>query len=317
VLTCMGLDFYFGKQKRVNSVSFTLDSAQIIGLFGHNGSGKSTLLKMIGGSLPIRIGKMRLFNENAVGKNHYLPSHLRYRLGVLFQGKSSDEKLSASDNLVYAAKLYGLNKSTIKDKVEETLSLANLLNRAHEPLKKLSGGMLRRLELYRTFLHHPKLLLLDEPCAGLDAIESRKFFTFLKNYVLETQASVLLSSHREEELLFCDRVIMMLDGTIIADQGPLKMFSKLKYLRCSLSLARQDLLKDAIFSKFFDLAHDEVQGEIRGKIFSSDLEDFLKNPLLRNGSIKRFSVEKPSFLDVYENLIETTGLNYEQVDASC
>src|SRR5690606_38856830 len=130
--------------------------------------------------LPISRGHLYFLGANAIAHNGYMRRDLREHIGVLFQTNSSDEKLSVLDNLIYSARLYGLNQARAHEQAQWALNQAALSERAHEPVKKLSVGMRRRLELFRCFLHRLKLVLLDEPTAGLDVAEIAKFFAFLK-----------------------------------------------------------------------------------------------------------------------------------------
>jgi ABC-2 type transport system ATP-binding protein len=301
MLECINLDFFYGSSQRLKRVSFKANSPSLIGLFGDNGSGKTTLLKILGGALPLSIGDVRMFNQGALNKEGYIRKELRHVIGFLFQTTSSDEKLSAFSNLFYSAQLMGINTANIEELVKKTLYLANLLDRAHEPLKKLSVGMRRRLELYRTFIHDPKIVLLDEPTAGLDVFESKRFFSFLKDYQKCTNALIIMSTHHPEDLLNLERVLLMKNGGIIADQSPHALISGLHYIRCSFSLNDKSVLKD--FSKeLFDIENDETNDVIRAKFSSNKLDGFLQDPILRNNSIKLFSMEKPNIADAYKDL---------------
>jgi ABC-2 type transport system ATP-binding protein len=301
VLECTNLEFFYATSHPLKSVSFNITEGSLVSLFGQNGSGKTTLLKMLGGSLPIRTGEFRLFDQCALDSSGYLRNDLRHLVGVLFQNTSSDEKLSAFHNLFYSVWLKGMSFSHIEESVQQALVFANLLDRAYEPVKKLSGGMRRRLELYRTFMHNPKLVLLDEPTTGLDLFESARFFLFLKNYVKRTNAVVIMSTHHPDDVLSTERVIMMRDGTIIADQSPHTLVLALNYMRCSFSLHDKNMLQD--FSDvLFDIEQGDAPGVIEAKVPIVKFEEFLSNPILRDNKIKAFSVEKPNLRDVYKDL---------------
>lgn len=307
MLECADLNYYYGSSHRLKGVSFGAASGSLLGLFGHNGCGKSTLLKMLGGSLPVKSGNVMFFKGVAIGNDGYVLFRFRKNMGVLFQDTSSDEKLSAFDNLVYGARLMGLSRSSEDDLVKKTLRLANLSERAHDQVKKLSGGMRRRLELYRTFLHRPKIVLLDEPTAGLDVLETARFFSFLKDYQRETGATVLLSTHRPDELMHCDRVIMLVEGRMKADRTPLDMLKDLDYLRCSFAVNEGVASVKLDDLGLFDMVFDDVESTLRAKIRVSDLDTLLSSPMLRRGALKRFSMEKPNLADAYEELCSVRG----------
>lgn len=306
MLECTGLDFYYGAAHRLKDVSFSAEPGALIGLFGRNGAGKTTLLKMLGGTLPIRSGQFRLFGKPAVDDQGYLRTDLRRDFAVLFQGTSSDEKLSAYYNLAYGARLMGVPSAKIDEVVRRTLTFADLADRAHEPIKKYSGGMRRRLELYRSFMHSPRVVLLDEPTAGLDVLESQKFFSFLKDYQKRNQAVVIMSTHRPEEAINSDRVIMMTDGVILADRSPNDLILELNYLCCSLAL-EENFDPRGLFSSIFDVVLDNREGMMRAKLPISELDAFLKSPCLRDQKIKAFAIEKPTIADAYHDLCRRMG----------
>lgn len=300
MLECADLSFSYQGVKRVDSVSLSAVSGCLLALYGHNGSGKSTLLKMLGGSLPVESGSVSVFQQPALLPNGYLNPSLRYHFGILFQGTSSDEKLSVLDNLLFPARLWGLDKKTAIERARWALSASSLEDRAQELVKKLSGGMRRRLELYRCFIHWPKIVLLDEPTAGLDGAEIKKFFAFLKNYQRETNATVIMASHHADELIFADHVVMMKDALIIANDTPSAMLAKLDYLRCSFLLAAGDVgaLKNL---PLFDW-EPQPDMSTTAKLRTSYLDKFLQDQVLRDVPFKSLSIERPSLADVYNDL---------------
>jgi ABC-type multidrug transport system ATPase subunit len=299
VLSCSDLQFSYGSKQRLNGVSFAAHAGEVVGFFGHNGSGKSTLLNMLSAVLPINHGSVHFLGCDAVGKDKFLKRELRRFFGVLFQGTSSDDKLCSVQNLNYYGRLMGIPQSEITSKVFAILMQAQLEHRADEPVKKLSGGMRRRLELYRTFLHQPKMLILDEPCAGLDAQESARFLLYLKQYQLQTNAAVIMASHDPAEILACDRVIMMSDGSVIADGTPKDMLKQLNYVRCTITVKDGDPV-DVGNMPWFDVDRDQCV--LKAKINSHAVADFLRHPFLLSPAVKGFAIENPSLADVYEGL---------------
>lgn len=302
MLTCADLNFAYQGVMRLKRVSLTVADNSLVALFGHNGSGKSTLLKLLGGSLPVQSGGVEVFQKPAIGRDGYLRTDMRHHFGLLFQGTSSDEKLSLMDNLIFSARLFGLSRENARERALWALAQASLSDRAREPVKKLSGGMRRRLELYRCFLHWPKIVLLDEPTAGLDSAEVAKFFDFLKAYLKETRASVIMASHHADELLFADLVCMMKDGEIIAQGTPNAMLAKLDYLRCVFQCAHEDSssLRELPLYDWQTQADDSISAKLR----TSALDALLKNPILRDAPFKSFSIERPSLAHVYRDLCE-------------
>jgi ABC-type multidrug transport system ATPase subunit len=302
VLVCNDLSFAYQGRMRLTKVSFSAPRGQIVALFGHNGSGKSTLLKMLGGSLPVRCGDVSWMSQSALAKNGYLRSDLRKDVGVLFQNCSSDEKLTLIDNLVFSARLYGLSRAQALEKAHEVLFLASLTDRAKDSVKTLSPGLRRRLELYRCFMHEPQLVLLDEPTAGLDVAEIKKFMGFINQYKAARRAAIVIASHHPDELLLADLVVMMKEGKVIEQGAPSAMLKRLDYLRCSFLL---DNANDAILDglQLFQCERN-LDGSINAKFSLGYLDAFLKSPFVRHASFRSLSIDKPSLADVYRDLAQ-------------
>lgn len=296
VLSISNLEYSYGK-KRFLHVSFSLKGGESICLYGHNGSGKSTLLKILSAVVPAESGTIEFLGHNALSKDGYFKKDLRQKIGVLFQGTSTDDKLSSRDNLLYFCQLMGVKNASLK--VEQILNDANLIERAHEPVKKLSVGMRRRLEVYRTFLHDPLLLLLDEPTAALDACETSRFFAFLRSYQQRTQASVIMALHNPSEVMHADRVLMMKDGIVIEEGDPKILLSQLNYLQIKIYFADK-ITKDLSSLNWFDARYDQAANVLSAKFKSSHLLDVLGHPLMVTKAIKSISINYPNMADIYE-----------------
>src|SRR4051794_28350733 len=123
------------------------------------------------------------------------PAALRRHIGVVFQAQSVDPKLTAYENLWHQGHLYGLRGASLKARIEEILSRVGLLERAGDRVEKFSGGMQRRIELAKGLLHHPKVLLLDEPTTGLDPGARRDLWQYLAILRDEEGVSVIVTTH--------------------------------------------------------------------------------------------------------------------------
>lgn len=305
MLECSGLDFFYGQKKRLDGISFSFGQG-IFGLFGRNGSGKSTLLKILGGSLPAQHGLIKFHGQNALGPRRYIIDSFRKNFGILFQETSSDEKLSAQDNLFYSAILMGIDKAKAVLTTKRMLDQIGLSEWADKPVKKLSGGMRRRLELYRTFLHEPRVLLLDEPTSGLDVSEACRFFRFLKEYQEKNSALVLISSHSPEELSICERVLFMAEGSILADGSPKSLQSREDYLCLTLKLKGEAMDIDPASLNLFDAFYDEKSAILKGKIKAHDLSSLLSERSFFMGPLfEGFRVDKPNLADAYASLLKS------------
>ncbi len=164
VISVQNLVHRYGDRTALNGVSFDVRPAELFGLLGPNGSGKTTLFRILSTLMIPVAGRALILGFDAARE----PNNLRRHIGVVFQAQSIDVKLTAAENLRHQGHLYGLHGSALKSRIKEMLARVGLTDRAHEKAETFSGGMQRRLELAKGLLHHPSVLLLDEPTTGLD-----------------------------------------------------------------------------------------------------------------------------------------------------
>src|SRR5437660_10142331 len=176
---------------------------------------------------------------------------LRRQIGVVFQAQSVDPKLTAYENLWHQGHLYGLKGSALKKRVEEILTRVGLSDRAKERVETFSGGMQRRIELAKGLLHHPGVLLLDEPTTGLDPGARRDLWQYLTILRDEEHVSVLVTTHVMEEAERCDRLAIMNEGNLVALGTPAELKSEIGGDVILLDAARDaDSLAQHIRSRF-------------------------------------------------------------------
>src|SRR5208282_5750003 len=143
----------------LNGVSFDVYPAELFGLLGPNGSGKTTLFRLLSTLMVPTSGRATIALFDAVRQ----PGALRCHIGIFFQAPSVDLKLPAYENLCHQGHLYGLRCLELKTRINEILTRVGLLDRSADRVETFSGGMQRRIELAKGLLHHPEVLLLDEP----------------------------------------------------------------------------------------------------------------------------------------------------------
>lgn len=206
----------YGDRVALDGLSFGIERGQIYGLLGPNGAGKSTLFQILCGLR--RADSGRLFLD---GKP-FDPGDPRQRLriGVVFQEPSLDDLLTGHENLRCALALYGGAGKAGEARVEEVLKLLDLWERRSDPVGRYSGGMKRRLELGRVLLHHPTLLLMDEPSRGLDAAALRRYYEELVRLTRAEQLTILLTTHLPDEAEHCHRLGVLDAGRMIAEGAP-------------------------------------------------------------------------------------------------
>lgn len=197
----------------VNDVSFEVPKGEIFAFLGPNGAGKTTTIKMLTTLLAPTSGSLELNGLDPTRQ----PNEVRKQFGIVFQDPSLDGDLTAAENLELHGVLYHVPRKIRRERAEMLLKLFELWDRKDTVVKKFSGGMKRRLEIARGFLHTPKILFLDEPTLGLDPQSRNQLWTHVKRLNESEQVTVFLTTHYMEE---ADRVahrIAVIDhGKIVA-----------------------------------------------------------------------------------------------------
>ena len=152
-----------------------------------------------------------------------IPPSVRRQIGVVFQAQSVDEKLTAYENLWHQGHLYGLHGAALTTRIREILGRVGLADREKELVETFSGGMARRVELGKGLLHHPSVLLLDEPTTGLDPGARRDLWQYLQILRDEERVSVIVTTHLMEEAERCDRLAILNEGKLVALGTPTEL----------------------------------------------------------------------------------------------
>ncbi len=204
-----GLTKHFGKKIAVNGIDIAVPEGQVWGFLGPNGSGKTTTIRMLCGLLSADAGE-----GTCLGYDFRTQSEIIKReTGYMTQKFSFWEDLSIRENLDFVARVYGLPKR--KKLVDATLEKLGLQHRQRQLAGELSGGWKQRMALAACTLHSPKLLLLDEPTAGVDTKARRDFWNEIHKLSSEG-ITVLVSTHYMDEAERCDRIVFISSGTIVA-----------------------------------------------------------------------------------------------------
>ena len=202
----------FGERIALDGITLQVMPGEMYGLLGPNGSGKTTLFRMLCTMLPPDHGRIRLLGKNA--------SAVRARIGVVFQHPSLDARLTVLENLRHQGHLYGLKSRPLSQRIEEVLAMMTLTDRAKDRVEVLSGGLQRRVELCKSLLHHPEVLIFDEPCTGLDPGARRRFWDDLDILRQTYGTTLILTTHFIEEAERCDRIGILDRGRLIAEGTP-------------------------------------------------------------------------------------------------
>jgi len=283
----------------LNGVSFDVRPAELFGLLGPNGSGKTTLFRILSTLMIPTAGRATIMGCDAARE----PARLRRQIGVVFQAQSVDLKLTAYENLWHQGHLYGLRGPALKNRIHEILARVGLADRAKELVETFSGGMQRRIELAKGLLHHPGVLLLDEPTTGLDPGARRDLWQYLQMLRDEEHVSVLVTTHLMEEAERCDRLAIMNEGNLVALGTPAELKSEIGGDVVLLDAAHDaGLLAERIRARFHaqtTVLENQVRIERQGahRFVTEVVEAF-------PGEIEALSVSKPALEDVF---IRRTG----------
>ncbi len=210
----------FGDFTAVDDISFSVEQGEIFGLLGPNGAGKSTLIRMLTTLIPPTAGTAEVDGIDVIRN----PDGVRKVIGVIPQALTSDLELSVYENLLIFAKLYGVPREKRNNLIAGLLEQVELTKWANEQVKKLSGGMRRRVEIARGLVHQPRVLFLDEPTTGLDPVSRAAVWEMVRKIKEQHELTVLLTTHYMDEAdSWCDRIAIVDHGHLMALDSPIRL----------------------------------------------------------------------------------------------
>ena len=203
----------YGARVALDSVSFNVAPGSFTVLLGLNGAGKSTLFSVITHLYVSRSGVVRIFGRDVAKESGAALA----ALGVVFQQRTLDPDLSVAQNLAYHGALQGLGRRETRARQAVQLTRVGLADRADDKVRFLSGGQMRRVEIARSLLHRPRMLLLDEPTAGLDIKARAGILEVVRGLVADEGIGALWATHLVDEIRDDDHVIVLHKGRVLAD----------------------------------------------------------------------------------------------------
>jgi ABC-2 type transport system ATP-binding protein len=210
----------FGNFTAVDGVSFSVEHGEIFALLGPNGAGKSTLIRMLTTLIPSTSGSARIYGHDVVKE----ADAVRRLIGVIPQAMTSDLELSVEENLLIYAKLYGVPRDRRRRLMAELIEAVELTKWKDKPVKNLSGGMRRRVEIARGLVHEPRVFFLDEPTTGLDPVSRVAVWEMLQQLKQRRDLTVFLTTHYMDEAdKLCDRIAIVDHGKLVALDSPMKL----------------------------------------------------------------------------------------------
>jgi ABC-2 type transport system ATP-binding protein len=210
----------FGDFTAVKGITFAVEEGEIFGLLGPNGAGKSTLIRMLV-TLLLPTSGTAIINGFDVTKQ---ADGVRHSIGVIPQAMTSDTELSVEENLIIFAKLYGVPRVKRERLINDLLESVELTQWRDAPVKNLSGGMRRRVEIARGLVHEPRIFFLDEPTTGLDPVSRVNVWEMLEKIKRERNLTILITTHYMDEAdKLCDRIAIVDHGELKALDSPIKL----------------------------------------------------------------------------------------------
>lgn len=210
-----GVSHSYGARKALDGVTFAVQPASFVVLLGLNGAGKSTLFSLVTRLFATQSGRIRIFGHDVARE----PGAALRQLGVVFQPRTLDLDLSVAQNLTYHAALHGIGSRRALAQAIETLTQVALADRAHDKVRDLSGGQMRRIEIARALLHRPRLLIFDEPTVGLDIKARADILAHVRLLVARDGVAVVWATHLIDEVADGDELVVLHRGRMLA-HGP-------------------------------------------------------------------------------------------------
>ncbi|MDF2718398.1 MAG: transporter ATP-binding protein [Paenibacillus sp.] len=209
----------FGNRPVLNGITMRVERGELFGLLGPSGSGKTTLVKLITGIDKADGGTVHLLGEP-------MPKlKMLQRLGYMAQSDALYNELTAKENLLFFASLYGLAGARRNERIQAAMAVVDLLDHLNKPVAAYSGGMKRRLSLAIALLHEPELLVLDEPTVGIDPVLRQSIWRELLA-LRERGTTIILTTHVMDEADKCDRIALIREGRLTAVDSPAALKEK-------------------------------------------------------------------------------------------
>jgi ABC-2 type transport system ATP-binding protein len=283
----------YGASVALHEVDLSLEKGEIMALLGPNGGGKSTLFRILATLLAPTRGSASVLGHDVVRR----ASRVREVIGVVFQAPSLDGKLTVRENLMYQGHLHGLRGRRLARRIEELLAIFGISNRTGHAAETLSGGLARRVDLAKSLLHDPSVLLLDEPSSGLDPAARHDLFSALARNRDDRGTTVFLTTHLTDEAAKCDRVGILDRGRLVSVGKPSELVQKIGAEVVTLAAEEASKLARELEARFGGSAFAEngvvrMEREGAAALLPRILESY-------PGRVSSATVSRPTLEDVF------------------
>ena len=309
IITVENLVKQYSKSKMpaVKGISFDVKEGEFFAFLGPNGAGKTTTISILTTTLAKTSGEVKIAGYDIEKE----AKSVRENVGIIFQQPSLDVNYTAEQNIRFHACLYGvytyrpffkMMPEAYKNQVMELAEIVGIKDAIFKPVKKLSGGMQRKLEIIRSLIHTPKVLFLDEPTQGLDAVSRRSLWDYIDTVRREYGTTVFLTTHYIDEAENVDKVCIINKGQIafLGSPGEMKQ-----------NLTKQELVLDTEdrFGLVRELEDMGLSPAVNGVIKVSATEEFTAQNILSklNTKLITLRIHEPSLEDAYIDLLKKGG----------
>ncbi|WP_461614174.1 ABC transporter ATP-binding protein [Clostridium sp. Marseille-QA1073] len=292
----------FNDKLVIDNVSLGIEKGEIFGLLGPNGAGKSTLINLMVGLLKIDRGEVVIGGYN-ISKE---PLKAKEKIGLVPQEIALFENLNAKENLEYWGGLYGLRGAMLRERINEALEIAALQEYIKKPVRKYSGGMKRRLNIAAAMMHHPEVLIMDEPTVGIDPQSRNHIFEVVKKMNKEYNSTIIYTSHYMEEIeALCDNIFILDLGKEVA-YGSKEELKRMVISDKVIKIKAQGELEKLMFDikKLSTIRGVEIKGEELKIIANEKITlNELFNEISKNKvDVKNIGIEEPTLEEVFLTL---------------
>lgn len=306
IIEIRDLKKHYGDVKAVDGISFDVKEGSLFAFLGLNGAGKSTTINIICSILKKDSGTIKI-NDLDLDKDS---NEIKHLIGVVFQNSTLDGVLSVKENLLIRGGFYGLKGKALKNRLEEITDLLDLEKILKKPVKNLSGGQKRRVDIARALINYPKILILDEPTTGLDPQTRKKIWNLIEDLRKRKKMTVFLTTHYMEEANKADRVVMLDSGHIVANDTPHKLKNQYAGDYIKAFMPQNDEF-ETLFATDFGTKLEYMGDFYKIKIKNSEEA---KNLLIKYSDfLTDFEVLKGDMDDVF---LSITGKNFDHGDGN-
>jgi ABC-2 type transport system ATP-binding protein len=296
----------FDEIEAVRGVSFEVAAGEVFGFLGPNGAGKTTTINMLCTLAKPTAGSALVAGHDIVRER----DDVRRHIGLVFQDPTLDGYLTAEQNLRLHAELYGVDSALVPGRMRQVLDMVGLWERRDATVMTFSGGMRRRLEIARGFLHSPRVLFLDEPTIGLDPQTRSSIWRYIAQLQEREEITIFMTTHYMDEAEFCDRIAIMDQGQIVALDTPAALKAQVGADRVRIQTEDDDAAI-ATLAEHFGLEASISEGAVTFLVPSG--EEFVPRLFAELGvAISSVSVSRPTLDDVFMSHTGTTIRDAEE-----